>query len=110
MAIGLEQAGGLMHVVFPRNAPIPNARAVAATNSAEGQTELVVRIFQGDQARTERNDLLGEFTFSGVRPSAPGEVRLEIQFEVSVDGILSMSARDVDSGRLMQTTVRVAEG
>jgi molecular chaperone DnaK len=108
MAIGIEQAGGDMHVVFPRNAAIPNAKAISATNSIEGQTELVVRIFQGDQPDSARNELLGEFTFSGVRPSRPGSVRLEILFEVNVEGILTMSARDVDSGRQMRTTVRVA--
>ena len=108
MAIGIEQAGGDLHVVFPRNAPIPNARAISATTSEAGQTELVVRIFQGDQPETVRDELLGEFTFSGVRPGAPGEARLEILFEVSVEGILSMSARDLESGRQMKTTVRVA--
>jgi molecular chaperone DnaK len=110
MAIGIEQAGGAMHVVFPRNAAIPNARAVAATNSVDGQTELVVRIFQGDHPETVRNELLGEFTFSGVRPSRPGETKLEILFEVNVEGILSMSARDLDTGRQMKTTVRVSSG
>ncbi len=108
MAIGIEQAGGLMHEVFARNAAIPNAKTVAATNSLDGQTELVVRIFQGDHPRTADNELLGEFTFSGVRPCRAGEVRLEILFEVSVEGILTMSARDLDTGRQMRTTVRVA--
>jgi molecular chaperone DnaK len=107
MAIGLEQAGGGMHVVFPRNAAIPNARAVQATNSVDRQTELVMRIFQGDQPRTADDELLGEFTFSGVRPAAPGQTRLEILFEVNVEGILTMSARDLDSGRQMKTTVKV---
>ena len=107
MAIGLEQAGGTMHVVFPRNAPIPNAKAIAATSSVDGQTELVVRIFQGDHAETVDNELLGEFTFSGVNPGPAGEARLEILFEVSIEGILTMSARDLDSGRQMKTTVRV---
>jgi molecular chaperone DnaK len=48
MAIGLEGAGGKMHVVFPRNASIPNAWALAATSSVDNQSELMVRIFQGD--------------------------------------------------------------
>ncbi len=107
MAIGIESAGGAMHVVFPRNTPIPNARSVAATNSIDGQGELVVRAFQGDSAETARNEILGEFTFSGVRPCRAGETRLEILFEVSVEGILTMSAKDLDSGRQMRTTVRV---
>ena len=107
MGIGIEQAGGRMHPVFPRNAAIPNAKTVAATNSVDAQTELVVRIFQGDHAKTEQNELLGEFTFSGVRPCRAGEVRLEILFEVNVEGILTMSARDLDTGRQMRTTVKV---
>jgi molecular chaperone DnaK len=107
MAIGIEQAGGAMHVVFPRNAAIPNAKTVAATNSVDRQKELVVRIFQGDAPHTAQNELLGEFTFSGVRPSRAGENRLEILFEVNIEGILTMSARDLDTGRKMQTTVRV---
>ncbi|HEX9401671.1 MAG TPA: Hsp70 family protein [Anaeromyxobacter sp.] len=108
MAIGIEQAGGTMHVVFPRNAAIPNARTVAATNSVDGQSHLVVRIFQGDQPDTARDEILGEFTFSGVRPAPAGETRLEILFEVNIEGILTMSARDLDTGRQMKTTVRVA--
>ncbi len=108
MAIGIEQAGGTMHVVFPRNAAIPNAKTVAATNSVDGQSELVVRMFQGDHGETSRNEILGEFTFSGVRPARAGETRLEILSEVSVEGILTMSARDLDTGRHMKTTVRVA--
>jgi molecular chaperone DnaK len=107
MAIGIEQAGGTMHVVFPRNAAIPNARTISATNSQDGQSELAVRIYQGDHAQSTRNEILGEFTFSGVRPSRAGETRLEILFEVNVEGILTMSARDLDTGRQMKTTVRV---
>jgi molecular chaperone DnaK len=110
MAIGLEQAGGAVHVVFPRNASIPNAKAVAATSSVDGQTELVVRVFQGDQPQTSGNELLGEFTFSGVTPRPAGTARLEILFEVSVEGILTMSASDLDSGRKMKTTFRVTAG
>ncbi len=107
MAIGIEQAGGVMHVVFPRNAPIPNAKAISATNSLDGQSELMMRIYQGDHAQSTRNELLGEFTFSGVRPSPVGQVQLEILFEVNVEGILTMSARDLQTGRQMRTTVRV---
>ena len=107
--IDRAKAAGLRHVVFPRNAAIPNAKAISATNSLDGQSELAVRIFQGDHAESARNEILGEFTFSGVRPCPAGEVRLEILFEVSVEGILSVHARDLDTGREMKTTVRVTQ-
>jgi molecular chaperone DnaK len=110
MAIGLEAADGRMHVVFPRNAAIPNARAVAATNSYDGQDELAVRIWQGDDPEAPRNELLGEFTFSGVRAGAAGQAKLEVLFEVNVEGLLTVSARDLDTGRQMRTTIQVAQG
>ena len=109
MAIGIEQAGGTMHVVFPRNAAIPNAKAVAATNSFDNQQELAVRIFQGDHPNTSGNELLGEFTFAGVRRGPAGAVRLEMVFEVNVEGILTLSARDLDTGKQMRSTVRVTQ-
>jgi molecular chaperone DnaK len=108
MAIGLERAGGGFHTVFPRNAPIPNARQLVATTSMDNQTELAMRIFQGDHEQVVKNDLLGEFTFSGIRPARAGTVQVEITFDVNVEGILTMRARDPATGREMKTTVRVS--
>ena len=105
MAIGLEKAGGAFHTVFPRNAPIPNAKQVVATTSIDNQTELAMRIFQGDHEMVAKNELLGEFTFSGIRPARAGSVQVEITFDVNVEGILTMRAqgsrhrpRDEDHG------------
>ncbi len=109
MAIGLEKAGGAFHTVFPRNAPIPNAKQITATTSYDQQTELAMRIFQGDNDQVSRNELLGEFTFSGIRADKAGKVQVEITFDVNVEGILTMRARDPDSGREMKTTVRVTQ-
>jgi molecular chaperone DnaK len=107
MAIGLERAGGSFHVVFPRNAPIPNAKQVIATTSYDQQTELAMRIFQGDNDQVARNELLGDFSFSGIRPDRAGKVEVEITFDVNVEGILTMHARDPATGKEMKTTVRV---
>ena len=107
MAIGLERAGGSFHVVFPRNAPIPNAKQVTATTSYDQQTELAMRIFQGDNDQVARNELLGDFSFSGIRPGRAGSVEVEITFDVNIEGILTMHARDPATGKEMKTTVRV---
>ncbi|HCF58452.1 MAG TPA: 2-alkenal reductase, partial [Myxococcales bacterium] len=107
MAIGLEKAGGEFHVVFPRNAAIPNAKRIVATTSYDNQDALAMRIFQGDHKLVKDNELLGEFTFSGIRPDKAGRVQVEITFDVSVEGILTMSARDPATGKEMKTTVRV---
>jgi molecular chaperone DnaK len=107
MAIGLEKAGGDFHVVFPRNAPIPNAKQLVATTSFANQTEPAMRIFQGDNEKVARNELLGDFTFSGIRPGPAGSVQVEVTFDVSIEGILSMHARDPETGKEMKTTVKV---
>jgi molecular chaperone DnaK len=109
MAIGLEKAGGAFHTVFPRNAPIPNAKQLVATTSIDNQTELAMRIYQGDHEMVVNNELLGEFTFSGIRTDKAGKVQVEITFDVSIEGILTMRARDPATGREMRTTVRVTQ-
>jgi molecular chaperone DnaK len=108
MAIGLERAGGAFHVDFQRNAPIPNAKQLIATTSFDQQTELAMRIFQGDQRAAAQNELLGEFVFSGIRPDIPGKVQVEVTFDVNVEGLLTMRAKDYESGREMKTTLRVS--
>ncbi len=109
MAIGLEKAGGEFHTVFSRNAAIPNAKAVEATTSYDGQTEVAMRIFQGDNPQVAHNELLGDFLFSGLKAGPAGKARLEITFDVNIEGILTMSAKDLDTGKQMKTTVRVTQ-
>jgi molecular chaperone DnaK len=109
MAIGLEKAGGAFHTVFARNAAIPNAKQIRATTSFDNQTELAMRIYQGDHGQVAHNELLGEFNFSGIRADRAGKVQVEITFDVSVEGILTMRAHDPATGREMKTTVRVTQ-
>jgi molecular chaperone DnaK len=109
MAIGIEAAGGRFHKVFNRNAPIPNAKAITATTSYDNQTEVAMRIMQGDSQVASENELLGDFLFSGIGKAATGNARIEIIFDVNIEGILTMSARDLDTGKQMKTTVRVTQ-
>jgi len=109
MGIGLEKADGQMHVVFGRNSPIPNARQITGTTSVANQTELIMRIYQGDHETANMNEQLGEFTFAGIRQGPAGQVKVEITFDVNIEGILRMDARDPDTGKTLQTTVRVTQ-
>jgi molecular chaperone DnaK len=108
MAIGIEKADGKMHEIFKRNASVPNQKAVMFTTSEDNQEELIMRIYQGDhQDRADANDLLGEFTFSGIRKGPKGSVKVDVIFDCNVEGILAMSAVDKDTGKQMKTTVNV---
>ena len=109
MSIGLEKADGNLHTVFPRNSPIPNAKQLTGTTSINNQTELIMRIWQGDHEEAVRNEQLGEFTFSGIRPGPAGNTQVEITFDVNIEGILTMSARDPATGKELKTAVRVTQ-
>lgn len=107
MAIGIEDASGQLHRIFERNEATPNLKQAEFTTSLDDQVDLEMRIYQGDHLRARDNELLGEFTFSGIRRARAGEVRVEVTFTLSQDGMLSMSAMDPDTGARMDTNVRV---
>ena len=106
MAIGIANASGELHEIFTRNEAVPNLKQLVFTTSVDNQKDLQMRIYQGDDAnRASNNELLGEFTFSGIRLAGAGSVRVEVEFNLSQDGILSMSARDKDTGAEMEQSV-----
>jgi molecular chaperone DnaK len=108
MGIGIETAKGELHVLFERNSAVPNQRVFTFTTHKDHQRDLMMRIRQGDKPRGADNSLLGEFTFSGLRQGPAGSVRVEVVFELSVDGTLALNARDLDSGAVMRQTVRLS--
>jgi molecular chaperone DnaK len=108
MAIGIENARGELHEIFKRNEPVPNLKQLTFTTSVDDQQDLMMRIYQGDRREKAReNQLLGEFTFSGIRLGTAGSVRVQVSFNLSQDGILTMSAKDRDTGTEMTTTVEL---
>ncbi|MEZ0312267.1 MAG: Hsp70 family protein [Myxococcota bacterium] len=109
MAIGIETAHGTLHKLFERNCAVPNRKAFVFTTHKNNQKDLVMRLYQGDKERARDNVLLGEFTFAGLRPGEAGSVRVEVVFDVSLEGTLSLNARDVATGQVMQQSVRFRE-
>ncbi len=108
MAIGIENAGGQLHQIFKRNESVPNLKQISFTTSVDNQEDLQMRIYQGDQPNNARaNQLLGEFTFSGIRLAPKGTVRVLVDFNLTQDGILTMSAKDRDTGAEMTTSVKL---
>lgn len=107
MAIGIENAEGELHEIFKRNASVPNQRAITFTTSYDNQAELAMRIYQGSDKEARKNELLGEFEFSGIRQGPRGSVKVEVVFDCNVEGILTLSAHDKDTNKKMQTTLKV---
>ena len=109
VAIGIENAEGKLHEIFARNTPVPNVKELTFTTSFDNQEDLQMRIYQGDREQADQNTLLGEFTFSGIKAGKAGEVRVQVAFNLTQEGILEMSAKDKDTGQEMNTSVKLGQ-
>ncbi|KAH9255704.1 hypothetical protein BASA81_006098 [Batrachochytrium salamandrivorans] len=94
LSLGIECAGKVFSVVIPRNTALPVKRTKTYSTEEDYQTEIDVRIFEGERQVVDGNNLLGEFRISGIERAKRGVPQVEVTFAVSVDGILQVSAID----------------
>jgi molecular chaperone DnaK len=97
-SLGIMVAGGHFHRLIDRNTTVPTAKSHIFTTVRDAQTSVKIVVFQGESDRAEDNELLGEFVLSGLRKASKGEVEVEVTFEISADGIVSVSAQDMETG------------
>lgn len=109
-SLGIMIAGGLFQVLIPRNTTVPANAQHLFTTSRDGQTTAKIVVVQGEEADAAENELLGEFILTGLRSAPRGEVSIEVLFDISADGIVSVSARDVETGQHQSITVTAASG
>ena len=108
--LGIGVAGGLMDVIIPRGTTIPTSAQKTFTTARDGQTQVRIVVFQGVENEVGYNELLGEFLLDGLRDAPRGEVQVEVDFEISSDGIVGVSARDVETGYQQAITVTASSG
>lgn len=103
--LGIMVAGGLFDVLIGKDTTIPTTAKKIFTTVRDGQTQVRILVLQGVGAHAKDNELLGEFLLDGLRHAGRGEVHIEVTFEIGADGIVSVDARDVETGR--QQTIRL---
>ena len=103
-------AGGLTEPIIERNSPVPIDHTRVFTTVKDHQQAIAVRIYQGESRQAEGNTLLGEFEFSGFAPGPRGEVKIEVTFSISTEGIVKVQARDPKTGAEASTTVSMSSG
>jgi molecular chaperone DnaK len=108
--LGIMIAGGYFQTIIENNTTVPTDAAHNFTTVRENQTSVRIMVFQGDSERAEENELLGEFLLSGLREVPRGEVEIEVMFEISADGIVSVSARDLETNIQQSITVTASSG
>ncbi|GAO01890.1 molecular chaperone DnaK [Anaeromyxobacter sp. PSR-1] len=108
--LGLMVVGGYFQTVIPRNTTVPTSQTHLFTTVQDNQTSVRIAVLQGASERAIENELLGEFVLDGIRPARRGEVEIEVTFEISADGIVGVSARDVATGLQQSISVTATSG
>jgi molecular chaperone DnaK len=98
LGLGIETVDGTMVTVVPRNTVLPAQSRALFTTVADGQKAAGIKVLQGERSRAQDNILLGSFRLEGIRRARQGEPDIELCFEIDVEGIVHVSARDRDTG------------
>ncbi len=109
MPIGINKVDGSMHVLFPKNQPLPDYKTRTLTTSKDNQRSIMLRIYQGEAQLCADNELLGTFVFSGIRPAPRGKVQIEVTFHIDSEGILNLTARDKGTGQTVESTLKLGK-
>jgi len=94
LSLGIETTGRVMSVVIPRNTPIPCVKTQTYTTEANYQTKVDVSVYEGERLKSDENNLLGEFTISGIESAKRGEPQIDVSFSIDSNGILNVTAKD----------------
>jgi len=108
--LGIMVIGGYFEELIPQNTTVPTSRSKPFTTVRENQTAVKILVLQGESRRAEDNELLGEFILTGLRRAPTGEVEVEVTFEINADGIVSVHAKDVETGKEQSITVTATSG
>ncbi|CAH9135361.1 unnamed protein product [Cuscuta epithymum] len=105
LSLGLEEAGGLVKVLIPRNKIIPFTKEHIFTTYLDNQRDILIQLFEGERSRTRDNNLLGNFVISGFPPAPKGILQITVCFNIDANGILYASLKDKTTGQSGKITI-----
>jgi molecular chaperone DnaK len=109
-SLGIAIAGGFFQSIIPKNTTVPTSAHHVFTTVKDDQTSAKITVLQGESEIAAQNELLGEFMMTGLRKATRGEVDIDVIFDISADGIVSVSAIDVQTGLRQSITVTASSG
>ncbi|MBN2191801.1 MAG: molecular chaperone DnaK [Polyangiaceae bacterium] len=110
LSLGVETLGGVMTVMIPRNTTIPTQKKEIYSTASDNQTSVEIHVLQGERAESRYNRTLGKFHLEGL-PSAPrGVPKIEVTFDIDANGILSVTAKDMATGKDQRITITASSG
>ncbi|MFI5308795.1 MAG: molecular chaperone DnaK [Polyangiales bacterium] len=108
--LGIMVVGGYFEELIPLNTTVPTSRSKVFTTIRDNQTAVKILVMQGESHRADENELLGEFILTGLRRAPAGQVEVEVTFEINSDGIVSVHAKDMETGQQQSITVTATSG
>ncbi len=109
-ALGIMTFGSYFEELIPQNTTVPTHRTKIFTTSRDNQTAVKILVMQGESQRAEENELLGEFILTGLRRAPKGQIEIEVTFEINADGIVSVRAKDLETGLEQSIQVTATSG
>ncbi len=110
LSLGVETLGGVMTVLIPRNTTIPTSKKEIFSTASDNQPSVTINVLQGEREFAKDNRLLGRFDLSDIPPAPRGVPQIEVSFNIDVNGILSVSAKDLGTSKENKITVQNAGG
>jgi molecular chaperone DnaK len=105
LSLGLETLGGVMTKLIERNTTIPARRSEVFSTAEDNQTAVDVHVLQGERELARDNRSLGHFRLEGIRPAARGVPQVEVTFDIDANGILTVTAKDKNTGKEQKITI-----
>jgi molecular chaperone DnaK len=105
LTLGVEVLGGLVEPIIERNTTIPVRKSKVFTTAADFQTSVVVHVVQGERPLAKDNISLGQLILDGIPPAPRGVPRIEVTFDINADGILTVIAKDLGTGKQVEAKI-----
>merc|ERR1712180_30054 len=110
LSLGIETLGGVFTKLISRNTTIPTKKSQVFSTVADGQTQVELKVHQGEREMAADNKLLGQFTLVGIPPAPRGVPQIEVTFDIDANGIVNVSARDKGTGKEQQIVIQSSGG